>query len=677
MTFRTGAAALALFLSLGGMAPAFAQSTAKTENVSLSLLADGKAAAGQTVMVAVRQEIRPKWHTYWRNPGDSGLPTNIVWSLPKGISAGAIQWPRPSRFDIGPIINFGYANEAVLLVPLTIGAEADLTHVPVKAAVDWLVCEEICVPEQAEVAIDLAAPPSADDVTAIARARAALPKNWPGSLTAQASGTMVELTLSGAALGPVSQAYLYGDPGDGLDFSAKPKVTSTGGDLVISLPRANKAPVPQNIGGVIDLGDKRAFELQTIPVTAAAAATPIDPDAARSIVEAVLFAFIGGLILNLMPCVLPILSMKALSLARTGGDVHELRRDGVFYFLGVLATFGSVAITLLALKAGGEAIGWGFQLQSPPVVLGLTVLMVAIALNLLGVFEVPLSLAGVGQNLTTGGGGRAAFFTGVLAVLVASPCTAPFMGAALGFALTQSAPAALGVFLALGVGFAAPFSALTLSPRLVGMIPKPGPWMVTFKEFLAFPMFATAIWLTWVLSQQTGPDGVALVLTASLTFAFLVWVAPRLPELVVWALGLAAAAVLFWAAGAIEPAAALTKDKSGMWAPWSAQAVQQARTQGQPILVDFTAAWCVTCLVNERVALDVPETRRLLKQANVVTLKGDWTRRDGAISAELTRFGRAGVPLYLFYPVGGEPVVLPQILTPGLVQEVVTQKPVG
>jgi thiol:disulfide interchange protein DsbD len=302
--------------------------------------------------------------------------------------------------------------------------------------------------------------------------------------------------------------------------------------------------------------------------------------------------------------------------------------------------------------------------------------MVAIALNLLGVFEVPLSLAGVGQNLTTGGGGRAAFFTGVLAVLVASPCTAPFMGAALGFALTQSAPAALGVFLALGVGFAAPFSALTLSPRLVGMIPKPGPWMVTFKEFLAFPMFATAIWLTWVLSQQTGPDGVALVLTASLTFAFLVWVAPRLPELVVWALGLAAAAVLFWAAGAIEPAAALTKDKSGMWAPWSAQAVQQARTQGQPILVDFTAAWCVTCLVNERVALDVPETRRLLKQANVVTLKGDWTRRDGAISAELTRFGRAGVPLYLFYPVGGEPVVLPQILTPGLVQEVVTQKPV-
>ena len=210
------------------------------------------------------------------------------------------------------------------------------------------------------------------------------------------------------------------------------------------------------------------------------------------------------------------------------------------------------------------------------------------------------------------------------------------------------------------------------------MIPKPGPWMVTFKEFLAFPMFATAIWLTWVLSQQTGPDGVALVLTASLTFAFLVWVAPRLPEPAVCALGLAAAAALFWAAGAIEPAAASAKgDKSGMWAPWSAQAVQEARAQGQPVLVDFTAAWCVTCLVNERVALNVPETRRLLKQANVVTLKGDWTRRDGAISAELTRFGRAGVPLYLFYPAGGEPMVLPQILTPGLVQEAVSQKPVG
>ena len=342
-----------------------------------------------------------------------------------------------------------------------------------------------------------------------------------------------------------------------------------------------------------------------------------------------------------------------------------MRRDGVFYFCGVLATFAVIAGSLLLLKAGGAALGWGFQLQSPLVVLALALLMTAIGLNLLGVFEVPLSLAGVGNDLTRAKGGAGAFFTGALAVLVASPCTAPFMGTALGFALTQPALSAIIVFVALGVGFALPFSAIAFTPALVRLVPRPGPWMVRFKELLAFPMFATAIWLIWVLGRQVGATGIALVLCVGLGLVFLFWLLRSLARPAQWVVGVVGAAALIALSAQIRTAP--TNDKAAT--TWSPEAVAQARREGKPVLVDFSAAWCVTCLVNERVALEDAAVTTRLGRDGVVVLKADWTNRNAAITSELGRYGRSGVPLYLLYPAHahGQATVLPQLLTPAVV----------
>jgi len=646
-----------------------AADSAKTERVELSLVVESAPKPGNTIWVAFIQRIRPHWHTYWRNAGESGLPTTIDWTLPPGVEAGAIVWPTPQRIDVGPIVNFGFEGEVALLVPLTLSRDMPVgAKLPVSAQVSWLVCEEICIPEQAQVDLDLnAARPEPD---AFVKARAALPKSWPGQVSAQLRGPNIDLILRGPNQPTLHRAYFFPDKEDVVEPGPKPKWKATSSALTISLPRPVQSTVPERLSGVLDLGGAGAFEIADVAISGAGP-KPADPDAVVSVVQAALFAFLGGLILNLMPCVLPILSMKALSLTQTGGDRAELRRDGLFYLFGVLACFGAIAGTLLALKAGGAAIGWGFQLQSPPVVLVLALLMVAIGLNLSGLFEVPLSLAGLGQDLTQTGGGRGAFFTGVLAVLVASPCTAPFMGAALGFALTQPAPAAFAVFLALGAGFAAPFTGLAFSPALVGLIPRPGPWMVRFKEFLAFPMFATAIWLIWVLAQQTGPGGVMVALSAALAVAFLCWIVPKLAApwgQLVAVLGLCLLAFVVWQVEqAPEPSSLTTQDKNG-FLPWSLAAVAQGQADGRPVFVDFTAAWCVTCQVNERVALATDEVRAKMIEGNVLLLKADWTRNDPLITAELARFGRAGVPLYLLYPAGGgEPQVLPQILTPGIV----------
>jgi Thiol:disulfide interchange protein len=360
--------------------------------------------------------------------------------------------------------------------------------------------------------------------------------------------------------------------------------------------------------------------------------------------------------------VLPVLSMKALALARTGSDNAAAKREGLFYLAGVMATFAAMATVLLTLKASGAALGWGFQLQSPVVVLGLSLLMATIGMNLFGVFELPLGFAGAGDHLAQSGGAKGAFFTGALAVVVASPCTAPFMGAALGFALTQPILAAALVFLALGLGFAAPFTLVSFSPALVRLLPKPGNWMNAFKQAMAFPMFATAIWLLWVLARQSGTDAVIIGLAVGLGIALVVWLCRISRGLWSWAVGIAGAAVLMISSAlALIPPAPSSQP---VWQPWSEQALASARQTGRPVLVDFSAAWCVTCLVNERVALNDPAVMKRLNEDRVVTLKGDWTNPDPAITAALHQFGRDGVPLYVLYAPGGKTEVLPQILTP-------------
>jgi len=639
---------------------AAAQTSVRADHVTLDAALDSAAQPGATVWVAIRQVIEPTWHTYWRNPGDTGLATSIVWSLPKGVTAGEPQWPVPERFTTGAIVNFGYRNAVTTLVPLHFARDAAITD-SAQAKLFLLECQEMCIPESVTLNLDLHDTPGS---TALYNdARAAMPKPFNGVATLSVEPTTIGLTITDRALSHANPRTVQFFPATigAVDYDARSEVRIKGETLFWKTSRASRATRLNLLEGVLSVPGVGAYAI-TAATRAAPQSTPAGAD--MTLIEAAFMAFLGGLILNLMPCVLPILSMKALALSQSGESTQALRRDGVFYFSGVLLTFTSVAGVLLVLKAGGAALGWGFQLQSPPVVFALALLMAAIGLNLIGVFEVPLSLAGVGDRFTRAEGGQGAFFTGVLAVLVASPCTAPFMGTAIGYALTQSGAYATIVFLALGTGFALPFTALAFAPKLVHLIPRPGVWMIRFREFLAFPMFATAIWLSWVLSEQVGTTGLAIALSAGLGLVFLFWLLPLLkvwPRRVVGAVGSAALVALTLQIGGTAPTA--------QWQSWSPEAVQDAQRDGKTVLVDFSAAWCVTCLVNERLALENPDVVAGYQKHGVVLLKADWTNRDSAISAELDRYGRSGVPLYLLYPAHrqGRATVLPQILTPAIV----------
>jgi thiol:disulfide interchange protein DsbD len=628
--------------------------------VTLDAALDSAAQPGATVWVAIRQVIEPTWHTYWRNPGDTGLATSIVWKLPQGVTAGEPQWPVPERFTTGPIVNFGYRDAVTTLVPLHFARDATITD-SAQAKLFLLECQEMCIPESVTLDIDLHDTPGS---TALYNdARAAMPKPFNGVATLSVEPTTIGLTITDRALSHANPRTVQFFPATigAVDYDARSEVRISGDTLIWKTSRASRATRLNLLEGVLSVPGVGAY---AITAATRAAPQPAPAGADMTLIEAAFMAFLGGLILNLMPCVLPILSMKALALSQSGESTQALRRDGVFYFSGVLLTFTSVAGVLLVLKAGGAALGWGFQLQSPLVVFALALLMAAIGLNLIGVFEVPLSLAGVGDRFTRAEGGQGAFFTGVLAVLVASPCTAPFMGTAIGYALTQSGVYATIVFLALGTGFALPFTALAFAPKLVHLIPRPGVWMIRFREFLAFPMFATAIWLSWVLSEQVGTTGLAVALSAGLGLVFLFWLLPLLnvwPRRLVGAVGSAALVALALQIGNTASPA--------QWQSWSPEAVQDAQRDGKTVLVDFSAAWCVTCLVNERLALENPDVVAGYQKHGVVLLKADWTNRDSAISAELDRYGRSGVPLYLLYPAHrqGRATVLPQILTPAIV----------
>ncbi len=648
---------LALAFALTGEGNA--ASEVRADHVAFSLAIEQAPRPGATLWVAIRQEIDPGWHTYWRNPGDSGLATSFTWSLPDGVKAGETAWPAPQRFVTGSIVNFGYSGEADLLVPLQMASTARFASG--KVTLSLLECAQMCIPERVTLDIPQAAASSAASL--FAQVRASLPRVLRGQMHFAVLPLRVRLMLRDPALAHASLAGAQFIPATTrlVDYDAPAEIERHGDTVIWSAPRVALDKPVSTFAGILELPGRGAFSVSAVPFPAPAAAA--ESPFAR-IAQASFFAFLGGLILNLMPCVLPILSMKALAMVRAGETPHEMHRDGVLYFVGVLATFALIAGTLLALKSGGAALGWGFQLQYPPVVLALALLMAAIGLNLLGAFELPLSLAGVGDGLARKAGAQGAFFTGALAVLVASPCTAPFMGTALGYALTQTPAIAAIVFLALGMGFALPFSASALSPQFARLVPRPGPWMVRFRAALAFPMFATAIWLLWVLGQQLGATAMAIGLLTALALGFLLWLWPAISRAV--RVGAALSAVVILAAGAF---ALQPPSDEASWSPWSTAAVSAARSAGKVVLVDFSAAWCVTCLVNERVALANQSVVARLRQEGVVTLKADWTNRSTDISEELAHYGRGGVPLYLLYPrrARSSPIVLPQILTPGLV----------
>jgi thiol:disulfide interchange protein DsbD len=636
-----------------------------TQKVDVALIAEVESVQpGQPFWVGIQQTITPGWHTYWRTPGDSGAATQLHWSLPEGFSASEIHWPFPERILYGPLVNFGYHDEVLLLVQLTppenIAGEVILT-----AKAQWLVCEEICIPEDADLSLTL--PVVSEEPVFDNRyrekfllSRQKIPRTLPLPASVDVAGQELSLTVA-LLTDSRFQSLTYFPYEEGvIDLTAPIEPTGADGGLLLRLSPGWDFSNQSSFDGVLVVteksGDQTAFEIMPTVQTSAG----IDW------LNAVLFAFLGGMILNLMPCVFPVLSIKILSLLESTGSI---RLHGLVYFAGVVLSFVFIAAVLLGLREAGEQIGWGFQLQSPIVIALLCYLFVFIGLNLMGYFEIGLSWSNMGNTLVSRDGYLGSFATGVLASVVAAPCTAPFMGAAIGFAMVQDTVIALSVFAALGVGMATPYLALCITPGLLQRLPRPGQWMVTLKQLFAFPMFASAIWLIWVLSIQTGPEGVLYVLLGLLCITFAIWMANLrggvVYKLIIGLLVLTSLALI----------SNLTTDKttsSSDFVSYSKAALEEARREG-PVFVNFTAAWCITCKVNELVAMQSDKVIRVFDENNVTYMKGDWTNEDPEITAALAEYGRNGVPLYLYFDTGEKDAqILPQILTEDIVIQAVT-----
>ena len=709
----------------------------KTEHVTAELVAERSAVQpGVPLRIGLRLQHIPHWHTYWRNPGDSGLSTTLSWTLPVGSHAGEIDWPAPKRLPIGPLVNYGYEGE--LLLPLIYTPPADArpgSTLSLQAKATWLVCRDVCIPESATLALQLpvvGGAASADAVTPGSTEYTALFERTAGAQATRLVGWAVDAQQAGRELlvtyskardpttpRPALQWFPYAAQ---LIEPAKHEVFRTDSGYAVKLRLLDGVAAPPSLSGIVVAqgvtapgaptvwgNAQRSAEFDTPVRSVAALVWPtgakalVDTDASAATPEtlggranlgwatALLLAFVGGMVLNLMPCVFPVLSIKLLSLAKHGGDHHPptaaaLRTHALAYGAGVVLSFLALAALLLALRAAGSAIGWGFQLQEPGVVFVLALLFFVLGLNLMGAFEfgglLPQGLAAWRDRRPA----VDALASGVLAVVAASPCTAPFMGAALGYAITQSPAVGLSVFGALGLGMALPYALLVLMPGWRSRLPRPGAWMLRLKQALAFPMFLTVVWLVWVLGQQTGIDGAAKALIALVVMAFAIWVAGGrsssgatgdgrpLARRAIGGLMLAAALAWSWPGAALSGSAAAAPtavpgSPDAAWAPYDETVIAERLAAGQPVFVDFTAAWCVSCQVNKRLVLHTDATMQAFARANVALMRADWTQRDARITAALARLGRNGVPVYVLLRPGREPLLLPEILTAQLVRD--------
>jgi thiol:disulfide interchange protein DsbD len=704
-------ARLLLILACLGLGPVMAQGfRTPADLVRASLVAEPAAVAGATPFtLAIHMRLKPGWHVYWRNPGDSGLPPEVTWTLPAGFNPGAIQWPAPRRIPIATLMNYGYEGEVTLLVPVTPPPSLDPAE-PVRIAgkLTYLVCETECVPGSADLSLTLPVGPSTPDAAnaaLFARARAEMPVAplWP--MRVSSVGERLRLDFAAGGLKPeqiASATYFpYGETV--IDNAAAQTMTVDSQGLHLTLdrgdPKSTTGPLSDPLPGVLVVeeatgaspvrlafayGDEPAAAAGAVPPPPAPAAAATPAEDPPTLGAAIVLALLGGLILNLMPCVFPVLSIKVLGLVRQAGESPgRVRLHGLAYTAGVLASFLGLAGVLIALKGGGASLGWGFQLQSPPVVAGLAYLLVAVGLSLSGAVSFGGRLAGIGDGLARRSGLPGSFFTGVLATVVATPCTAPFMGAAVGFALTQGAAVALAVFASLGLGLALPFLALTVWPAALRVLPRPGAWMETLKQALAFPVYATAAWLIWVLAQQVDARGLFAALIGVVLVGFAVWAWERgrgagpFGERIFQGLaGLGVIAVVALALGlAHERAAPGVLAAAEGTEAFSRARLDALRDERRPIFVNLTAAWCITCAVNETTSLNRPAVRAAMRAKGVASLKGDWTNQNPEITRLLEEHGRSGVPLYLLYAGTGAPQVLPQILTEGTVLEALKALP--
>ena len=678
---RTLLAAMLTLLPLAAFTAAHAQPLQRgPNNITASLVAESPAPApGSTIDLAFAMTPKSGWHGYWQNPGDAGLGMTLTWDLPQGVRAGALRYPVPETLIIAGLMNYVFEGKYAPLVALTLDPSLTPgTRLPIAVKADWLACtDEICVPESATLTTSLTVGNGAISKADRARFdgwRQRLPAPLGSTATYEVTGKTIRIAIPYPAGGAVDAPYFFPGTDPAIAYRA-PQTFFRDGDRLIVQTEAS-APLAGPLTGVLRIGEHLGLELVAQAGTVAPGGVRIDTAAADEpagdvlalLVTALGGALLGGLLLNIMPCVFPILSLKAISLAKAGGDERAARRDAMAYTAGIVLVCVVLGGLLLALRAGGEQIGWAFQLQDPRIILALLLLVTAIAFNLAGLFE--FGSISAGSSLTMKSGAAGSFWTGALAAFVATPCTAPFMAAAMGSALILPVPAALLVFAGLGLGLALPFLAIGFIPALRRSLPKPGVWMVTFRRIMAVPMFLTALALAWLLGQQTGNNGLLWGLAAAMMLALLLWwLGARqaggrsgwLPIVPALASAVAAISLLPADIGAASPQS--SADATLPTQAFSEAKLAELRAANTPVFAYFTADWCITCKANEAAAIQREATAAAFSQAGVVVLEGDWTRRDAEISRYLEAQGRSGVPLYVWYKPGSAPVILPQVLT--------------
>lgn len=648
-----------------------AATSIKNTHATASLFSEVTATEpGKTIWLVLSLKMQPGWHSYWKNPGDTGLPPKIKWQVPNGVKIDNMQFLTPTRFDTNGIVSYGYAKQAYYLIPITFAKTINLHNVLIKADVDYLVCEQECIPEFASLTLPLRIAnktilsQQAEKVRALLQQ---LPKAYPANVSFSVNQKNITLNIPIDQLQQqIKTAYFFSEQPSVVDINRAQTFQVNAQQLLLTLPR-DYLPPNDILPGILKLGTSKGQQSFHISAHNTVAISSVNWQFWR----AILFALLGGIILNAMPCVFPILSLKALSLVKqASAEPRVVRLNGLSYTAGVVLSFVLLGGLLIILKLGGTQLGWGFQMQSPLFVAIMFLLLFIIALNLLGVFEFTSRLSNIGQNLVTGKQQYwSSFFTGVLATIVATPCTAPFMGVAMGYAFTQPVAVILLFFVMLGFGLALPFLLLSFSPSLTRFLPKPGNWMVTFKELMAFPILLTCIWLLWVLTQQIGGQGLVMALLAAFIIGFGLWLwrkqkMPWLKRITVLLLSVLLIVFLFHLHN-LQTVKSPQSDSTvqPLKQVFSMQRLQQLRKQGKPVFVNVTADWCITCKVNERGALANAEVLQTLKQRKIHYLVADWTNTNAKITEYLASFNRQGVPLYVFYPVDKPPVVLPQLLT--------------
>jgi len=654
----------------------------RSQHLTVELITESKTIAPNHDFLAALHFVLDKgWHIYWINAGDAGEPPSVDWHLPTGITAGDLQFPAPQRLPLGPLMDFGYENEVLLPVPMR--AAGDIkpgTTQTLRGHIHFLVCSNVCIPGQAQVqhTVSVAVqpgPPDPETEPLFLTAEHHLPRTLPAGATVSLTQTKTAFVVTLATGHRIESAEFFPLDQNAIANAAPQTVEPLSDGVRITVPKAQGLQkTPAKLHGLIKLPDGTAYQF-TSAITAASVPTRTR---GHSLLSVLGLAFLGGLILNLMPCVFPVLFIKGLSLVQSSSEERKrLRLHGAMYALGILVSFWAIVALLLLLRAGGSHLGWGYQFQSPYFVAFMALLFFFLGLSLAGQFDIGLSATSAGGELAKRGGYSGSFFTGILATVVATPCTAPFMGVAIGYALSQSGLITFAVFTLLALGLATPYVLLTVHPAWTRVLPRPGAWMEYLKQAVAVPIFAAVIWMVWVFAQTAGVNALAALLAGMLITAIAGWVLGHWPAK--W--GSAMVCVLLLIAAIALPSVAarqLPKATNGTsakpqsqsaWQPFSSKQLAEYRAQGKPVFVDFSAAWCLSCQVNERVVLDRPEIEQAFRSHGVVTMRADWTNHNDEITQTLARLGRSGVPTYALYSGAPDaaPTLLPEVLTTGIV----------